>query len=111
MYTSGCPKIQNRCSQIIVLPPNSGLKKFVPNKRSSIISAKPTVSGGNANKMSADATNVVHVNSGNLIYVKPGALILIIVARKLIPAISVPKPDICSRARKVYAVPFRIQRK
>ena len=50
--------------------------------------------GGNANKMSADATNVVHVNSGNLIYVKPGALILIIVARKLIPAISVPKPDI-----------------
>ena len=55
----------------------------------------PTVSGGNANKIKAEATNVVHVKSGSLMYVMPGALMLMIVARKLIPAISVPIPAIC----------------
>lgn len=41
-----------------------GVKKFPPNKRSKIIKNNPTVSAGNANKIRADATNVVHVNSG-----------------------------------------------
>ena len=71
-------------------------KKFAPNIRSNINRNNPTVSGGNANKINADATNVVHVNNGIRIYVIPGARILIIVTRKLIPAINVPNPDICN---------------
>lgn len=78
------------------VPPKAGLKKLVPNKRSNISSANPTVNGGKANKISEEVTNVVHVNIGIRIYVIPGARILIIVTRKLIPPISVPIPDICN---------------
>ena len=67
IYTSGCPKIQKRCSQIIVFPPPATSKKLAPNKRSNINKKIPTVNGGNANKISADATNVVQVNNGILI--------------------------------------------
>ena len=45
-------------------------------------------------KLNADVTNVVHVNIGIRMYVIPGARILIIVTRKLIPPINVPIPDI-----------------
>ena len=94
MYTSGCPKIQKRCSHIIVLPPAATLKKFAPNILSNVRRNKPTVSGGNANRINADATKVVQENIGIRIYVIPGARMLIMVTRKLIPPIKVPKPDI-----------------
>ena len=79
----------------MVLPPIATSKKFAPNIRSNIIKNNPTVNGGNANKINAEVTNVVHVNNGILIYVIPGARILIIVTRKLIPPINVPTPEIC----------------
>ena len=78
-----------------MFPPSATLKKFVPNIRSNIKRPNPTVNGGNANKISADVTNVVHVNIGMRMYVIPGARILIIVTRKLIPPINVPIPEIC----------------
>ncbi len=37
IYTSGCPKIQKKCSQITVFPPFAVTKKFEPNIRSKII--------------------------------------------------------------------------
>lgn len=74
--------------------------------------ANPTVSGGNANKINAEATNVVHVNKGSLIYVMPGALMLIIVAKKVNPGYQRPEPRYLeSEDEKVYAVPFRMKRK
>lgn len=88
-------KIQNKCSHIIVFPPSAGLKKLVPNKRSNIKSPNPTVNGGKANNINEDVTNVVHVNIGIRIYVIPGARILIMVTRKLMPPINVPIPEIC----------------
>ncbi|NGY69576.1 hypothetical protein F6Y04_01100 [Bacillus megaterium] len=50
----------------------------------------------NANKISADATNVAHVNIGMRINVMPGARMLMIVTRKLDGTHDVPKPEICS---------------
>jgi hypothetical protein len=64
IYTSGCPKIQKKCSQIIVFPPLATSKKFEPNKRSKIIKNRPIVNGGNANKINAEVTKLVHVNNG-----------------------------------------------
>ena len=88
-------KNPKKCSHIIVFPPAATLKKFAPNIRSNVSMNNATVSGGNAKRISADVTNVVHVNIGILIYVMPGARILIMVTRKLIPPIKVPNPDIC----------------
>jgi len=34
MYTSGCPKNQNKCWYKIGSPPDHGVKKFVPKRRS-----------------------------------------------------------------------------
>ena len=63
------------------------IEEVTSEQRSNIIKNNPTVSGGKANKINADATNVVHVNNGIRIYVIPGARILIIVIMKLIPDI------------------------
>ena len=71
------------------------IKESCPNIRSNIKRTILLLNGGKANKISADVTNVVHVNIGMRIYVIPGARILIIVTRKLIPPINVPVPDIC----------------
>ena len=46
--------------------------------------------------MSADVTNVVHVNSGIRRYVMPGARMFTIVTIKLMAPMIVPKPEICS---------------
>src|SRR5690606_14122062 len=94
MYTSGCPNIQTKFSQMIVLPPIVTSKKADPNSLSNIKKNILMVNGGNAIKISDDAIKVVHVNNGILINDIPGARIVMIVARKLIPDINVPKPEI-----------------
>ena len=71
------------------------MKKFEPNIRSNVSKKSPTVNGGKPNTISIDATSAVHVNNGILMYVIPGALIVIIVVTKLIPVIKVPAPAIC----------------
>src|SRR5690625_3663 len=95
IYTSGCPNIQNKCSQIITLPPIDGSKKFAPNKRSKVRRNRPIVNAGNANRIKMFATKEAHVNNGIRINVIPGPRIEITVTIKLIPAINVPNPAIC----------------
>ncbi|MNN44099.1 hypothetical protein D3C81_1583770 [compost metagenome] len=58
-------------------------------------STNPTVIAGKANRIIADVTNDVQVNIGIRIKDIPGARIVMIVARKLMPPISVPRPAIC----------------
>ena len=78
----------------MVLPPISTLKNCEPKRRSKIRKKMLIVSGGKANNISAEATKVVHVNIGIRMNVIPVVLMLIIVTRKLMPAIKVPKPEI-----------------
>ena len=49
---------------------------------------------GNANRIMAEVMNAVHVNIGILMKDMPGARIVMMVARKLIPPINVPRPAI-----------------
>ena len=49
MYTSGCPKIQNRCSHSNGSPPFAALKKFAPKSRSKVSRNSATVMTGRAN--------------------------------------------------------------
>ncbi|MNI99135.1 hypothetical protein D3C73_1581400 [compost metagenome] len=79
----------------MTLPPFSGSKKFPPKSLSNISSTSPTVIAGKANKMSPEVTKVVQANRGIRINVIPGALMLMMVTRKLIPPIRVPMPEIC----------------
>src|SRR5699024_11750413 len=85
-------KIQNKCCQIIVFPPRVTSKNAVPNIRSNMSKNKLIVKAGNANKMSTLVIKVAHVNIGIRMYVIPGARMLTMVAKKLIPPINVPEP-------------------
>ncbi len=79
-----------------MFPPAARSKKCAPKSRSNVKRNNPTVSGGNAKTIKAEATNAVHVKSGIRISFIPGARMFKIVTRKLIPPMSVPKPEICN---------------
>ena len=84
MYTSGCPKNQNKCWNKIGLPPSwvnvspketiAGMKKLVPSKLSSVIIKHPTNKAGNANIARTVAVKIPQIVKGNLIKVMPLAL-------------------------------------
>ena len=78
-----------------MLPPIKWLKNCAPNIRSNNNKIKAAVNGGKPNKIKELVTNVVHVNNGIRINVIPGARMLMIVTKKLIPEINVPAPDTC----------------
>ena len=63
-------------------PPADASKKFVPNRRSNINSTKQMVIAGKAKITNNAVIKVIQVNTGNLIKVMPGALILMIVVIK-----------------------------
>ena len=83
MYTSGCPKIQNRCCQSIGLAPAAGTKKFAPKNRSNISSIRATVITGNASTRRNEVTRVIQVNRGMRMRDIPGARMLTMVTMKL----------------------------
>ena len=93
MYTSGCPKSQNRCCQSTGSPPAAGTKKFAPKKRSSISSVTATVMMGKASTSSTMVTRLIHVNSGIRMRVMPGARMLTMVTKKLNAAASEAIPS------------------
>jgi len=95
MYTSGWPKIQKMCCHSTTFPPAATSKKFARNSRSNISSTSPTVIAGKANRINSDVINDAHVNIGIRMNVMPGARILMIVTRKLMPPIREPIPEIC----------------
>jgi hypothetical protein len=74
MYTSGCPKNQNRCWNSSGLPPawfrccpidtTAGTKKLVPSVLSSSIMMADTNSAGNASSARMVAMRMPHTESG-----------------------------------------------
>ena len=95
MYTSGCPKIQNRCSHSSGSAPADTLKKLASNVRSSVSSTRATEMTGIANTSSIWVTNDIHVNTGIFIIDMPGARRLSTVTIRLIAPTSEAMPVIC----------------
>ena len=94
MYTSGCPKNQNRCchssgepppcpcsSPLTTSPP--GMKKLVPAERSSSSRIPPANNTLNASRLRIAVTNHAHTVSGMRISVIPGARMSIVVAMNI----------------------------
>ncbi|MNP16603.1 hypothetical protein D3C76_1090070 [compost metagenome] len=80
---------------IIGLPPRSSVKKCAPANLSRNNNASVTVKIGKANKIMIQVENTDHVNIGIFIHFMPGARILMMVTRKLIPVAREPIPEIC----------------
>ena len=64
MYTSGCPKIQNRCCHSSGSAPASTLKNVAPNSRWNISRNSATVMTGMANTSRNWMTRTIHVKIG-----------------------------------------------
>ena len=75
MYTSGWPKIQNRCCHSSELPPRSTSKKAVSKPRSSSSSRSPMTSGVKPNRIMNAITSTAQANSGMRLRVMPGVRI------------------------------------
>lgn len=84
MYTSGCPKNQNKCWYNIGSPPPAGSKNVVLKLRSvsNIVIAPASTGNDNNNKNAVIKTD--HTNKGKRCIDIPGVLILKIVVIKLI---------------------------
>ena len=91
MYTSGCPKNQNRCCQRIV-PPFAGSSRWDSNTRSAPRAKSPAARTGNARSTRIEVTSVFQVKIGIRNIVMPGARIVMIVVMKLTAPRIVPKP-------------------
>src|SRR4051794_23471429 len=73
MYTSGCPKNQNRCWYSRTSPPSAGLKKCVPTSLSSSSSPLATITAGMAKMTIIDSTSFSQSKIGMRFRVIPGA--------------------------------------
>jgi hypothetical protein len=96
MYTSGCPKNQNRCWNRRGSPPPLGVKKVVPKLRSVSSMVMAPASTGIASRIRNTVTSCDHTNNGILCIVMPGARILKIVVMKLIAPRIDDAPARCS---------------
>ena len=84
MYTSGCPKNQNRCWNKIGSPPPAGSKKVVLKFLSVRSIVIPPASTGNDNNSRKAVISTDHTKSGSLCIVMPGPRMLNIVVIKFI---------------------------
>src|SRR3546814_11715076 len=73
MYTSGCPKIQNRCSQSSGSAPADTSKKLASKSRSQVSRNRATESTGMAKSMRDCVNSDIQVNMGNIISVSGSA--------------------------------------
>ena len=96
MYTSGWPKIQNRCCHNSGSAPASGLKNWAPKRRSKISRNNATVITGNANSSRNWVISSIQVRTGIRIRVMPGARRLRQVTIRFIADTSEAMPRICS---------------
>jgi hypothetical protein len=95
IYTSGCPKNQNKCWYNTGSPPPAGLKNDVLKLRSvnNIVIAPANTGKDNSSKIAV--TNTDQTNKGKRFQVIPRARILTIVAIKLIAPAMLLIPAIC----------------
>jgi hypothetical protein len=84
IYTSGCPKNQNKCWYKIGSPPPAGSKNEVLKFLSVNNIVIAPANTGNDNKSKTAVMKTAQTNNGNLWNVIPGVLILIIVVMKFI---------------------------
>jgi len=96
MYTSGCPKNQNKCWYRIGSPPPAGSKNDVFRLRSvnNIVIAPARTGKESKSKMAVRKTD--HTNNGVRSHVIPTVRILIIVVMKLIAPRIEETPAKCS---------------
>ena len=83
MYTSGWPKIQNRCCQSSGSPPCATSKKWKPALRWSSRKTRSTVSGGSAKISENDVARIAKQKSGIRFSDIPGARSLKIVTTQV----------------------------
>ena len=95
MYTSGCPKNQNRCWYRIGSPPPATSKNAVLKLRSVSIIVIPPASTGRDSSSSTAVTTTAHPNSASLCSLIPGLRIFSIVVMKLIAPSRLLIPDRC----------------
>lgn len=84
MYTSGCPKNQNKCWYRIGSPPPAGSKKVVFRFRSVRSIVMPAANTGRERRRSTAVIRTDHTNNGVWYCVMAGGFILMIVVMKLI---------------------------
>src|SRR5664279_4865729 len=92
MYTSGCPKNQNRCWYRMA-PPLAGSNTWDPKCRSASNPNSAAVSTGNAARIRIDVTVIAQVKIGSRHMVIPGARMQITVVIMLTPPRMVPRPE------------------
>ena len=93
MYTSGCPKNQNRCCHRIG-PPLAASNTCAPSARSASSESSAPARIGNAIRTSRLVTSVFQVKIGIRNIVMPGARMQMIVVMKLTAPRMVPRPAI-----------------
>ena len=83
MYTSGCPKIQNRCCHSTGLAARGHVEEVRPEEAGRTAARPaPTVITGKAKASRSCTTSAIHTNTGIRISVMPGARMLRIVTTK-----------------------------
>ena len=95
MYTSGWPKIQNKCCHSNGSAPWATLKKFDPNRRSKDSKKSATVMTGMENSSRNWVTNCIQVNTGIRNSDMPGARMFNTVTMRLTEPIKEAAPAIC----------------
>ena len=95
IYTSGCPKNQNKCWYKIGSPPPAGSKKLVPTKRSVNNIVNPAANTGKDKTNNQAVIKIAHTNKGNLSKVNPGDLMFIMVTIRLMAPYKEETPAIC----------------
>ncbi len=92
MYTSGWPKNQNRCCQMIGSPPPAGSNTWAPRLRSASIITEAEVSTGKAISTSTLVTSMFQVKIGIRNIDMPGARMANVVAMTLTAPVMVAVP-------------------
>ncbi len=95
MYTSGCPKIQNRCCQSNGSAPAATSKKVASNDRWNDNRKSATVMTGMAKSSRNCTTRTIQVKIGMRMSFMPGARMLRMVTIRLIEPVSDAIPVIC----------------
>ena len=94
-YTSGCPKIQNRCCHRSGSAPASTWKKLAPKRRSNVSRKSATVMTGIAKSSRNCVTSNIHVSTGMRMRLMPLVRMLSTVVIRLMAPTSDAMPVIC----------------
>ena len=96
MYTSGWPKIQNRCCHRSGSAPAETWKNWAPKLRWKLSSTSATVITGTANTSRNCTTKIIQVKIGMRISFMPGARMFRIVTMRLMEPVSDAMPVMSS---------------